>query len=142
MSALVTAPKLKAPATARHRAALGMTPALGGNLPTINHDQPLIPVDDCKAIVAEMTAALEGSLVDQATALAKAIIGAFPSREKDQEKATLYCRALVMACAKCPPDLLDDLYQAVIFRGSAFLPSAGEVVAEVNHLLRRRRMAI
>ena len=139
MSSLtVTTEKPRAPVALRHREALRQH-CLDGMPLSIPDNATLIPVADCKAIVAEMDAALASSTADQATAMAAEVLGAYPSAKPDNPDA--YLRSIVLAISACPPDLYPDLYRAVTQRASPFPPVAGEIVTEVRDLVAKRRAA-
>lgn len=137
---LVEIPKPITPATRRHRIVLEAA-KLDGNALAISSNTPLIPIEDCNSVVAEMTAALKGMLADFANDLAEDILGGFPSARPDNPDA--YLRSIVIALQECPADLHREIYKAVTLRrDSSFPPVAGEVTAAIMFLTRQRRAAM
>jgi len=123
----------RTPVAVRHAVALSRD--ISGGIVIADND-PLIPIDDCQAIAAEMRAALEPAPADQALKHARLIVAAYGGQKPDDPDA--YVRLITMAVAQCPPDLLSRLVDEVTRRHARFLPSKGEVETVVSDLRRRR----
>lgn len=125
------------PVATRHRTVLAVN--LGGDAPVIADNDPLIPIADCSAIVAEMTAAMTRCDPDIAAKHARLIVASYGGQKPDDPDG--YTRMVTAAVAQCPPDLLVKLVDEVSRRHPRFLPSKGEVDAVVSELMRPRSNA-
>ena len=136
MSALTTTTRPSAPVTARHKAILGRDIELATN---IADNDPLIPLDDCRAIIAEMDRALVGCDLDAAKDHARMIVASYGAQKPDDVE--IYIRMVTTVVAKCPPDLLVALVDEVTRRHPRVLPTKGEVEAVVSELRIKRSNA-
>ena len=137
-SELTIVEKPKAPTSAKHRTALSQH-RLDGQPLTISDNQPLIPLTDCRSIIAEMDAAISGSDADSASILSREIIGAYPNARPDNPEA--YGRSIILAISACPRDLYQELYRVITQRPVPFPPQAGEISSEISGLISKRRAA-
>jgi hypothetical protein len=136
MNAIATA-RMSTPVTAKHRSILAAS--LDGYAPTIADNDPLIPADECRTIVAEMTAALGRCDPDIAAKHARLIVASYGGQKPDDPDG--YIRMITASVAQCPQDLLVKLVDEVPRRHPRFLPSKGEVDAVVCELMQPRSNA-
>ncbi|OAN53880.1 hypothetical protein A6A04_13385 [Paramagnetospirillum marisnigri] len=136
MNAIAPA-RLSMPVAAKHRAILAES--LNGSAPTIADNDPLIPAEECRAIVAEMTAALGRCDPEIAAKHARLIVASYGGQKPDDPDG--YIRMITTSVAQCPPDLLTRLVDEVPRRHPRYLPSKGEVDAVVSDLTRPRSNA-
>lgn len=99
----------------------------------------LIPPDACRAIVAEMTAALDGMAATQASAMARKLMGAYPNRSVNDPET--FAEFAALAFARCPPDLGVTVIDRLTDR-LKFLPTKADIAEEVNAATRDRRTAL
>lgn len=133
MNAIV-AHKPNMPVATKYRAILSRD--FSGDAPVIADNDALIPADHCRAIVAEMDAALMRCSLDMATEYTALIIGSYGVQKPDSPDA--YVRMVAAAVCACPPDLLVKLVETVTARHPRFLPTKGEIDAVVNELTKPR----
>lgn len=133
MNAIV-AHKPSMPFATKHRAILSRD--FLGDAPVIADNDALIPVDDCRAIVAEMDGALMRCTTDAAKSHAELIIASYGVQKPDNPDA--YIRMVTAAVCLCPQDLLIKLVEIVTSRHPRFLPTKGEIDAVVNELTKPR----
>ncbi|MFD2234806.1 hypothetical protein [Phaeospirillum tilakii] len=134
MNDLTTIPRPRTPVTARHQAALSNTTA------AIADNQALIPADECRAIVAEMQAALLPARAEVAAEHARLIVAAYGTQKPDNPDA--YARLVTLAATRCPADLLPQLVDEVTRRHPRFLPTKGEIEAVIADLRTKRVRAL
>lgn len=99
----------------------------------------LIPLGDCNAIIAEMTAALAGMTASQATAMARKLMGAYPARAVNDAKT--FAEFSALAFSRCPLDLGRDVIAQLTAR-LVFLPTCADITEEVQAVTRDRRTAL
>lgn len=132
--------EIKPPAmlvTMRHRAIVAQAHSDNdGTARPVYSNQPLIPVNDCHDIVAEMDRALTGIDALVSTDLANKILGAYPNSKPDNPDA--YIESIVIVLQDCPPDIQAALYKAVLRREKPFAPVANEISGLIAQLTRRR----
>lgn len=137
MNALTTtAQRPPMPTAVKHKAVLARDLEAATS---IADNDPLIPADECHAIVAEMERALRGCDAETATEHASLIVAAYGSKRPDDADA--YARLISAVVCKCPPDLLPGLVDEVTRRHPRFLPTKGEVESVVTELRRKRSNA-
>jgi len=124
------------PVAAKHRVVLARDI---GDVPVIADNDPLIPLDDCRVIVAEMTASMGRCDPDVAAKHARLIVASYGGQKPDDPDG--YTRMITAAVAQCPADLLVRLVDEVSRRHPKYLPSKGEVDAVVSELMRPRSNA-
>ncbi|MEO0035374.1 MAG: hypothetical protein RLZZ501_1397 [Pseudomonadota bacterium] len=137
MTALTTIARPRTPVTARHQAALSHS--VPGPV-VIADNQPLIPADDCRAIIGEMKAALLPTGAEVAADHARLIVAAYGTQRPDNPDA--YARLVTLAVSRCPADLLPQLVDEVTRRHPRFLPTKGEIEAVVADLRAKRVSAL
>lgn len=135
---LIIPEKPKAPMAAKHRRALSGRIDIDGKLARPADNEPLIPVDECNAILDEMVEALVGCNADLAIRMARKLVGAYVHGKPSDP--TTYSEVLALGVAQCPPDLLPELFDRLTSEQS-FMPTRAEVVAMANRLTYKRRLA-
>lgn len=101
---------------------------------------PLIPADECRAIVAELTASLE-LRADEHTAakLTAALVGGYPHARPPEP--AVYQRAIESVFRMFPADLGRQAVDVISLR-LRFLPSRADVYDVLANLAAKRRIAI
>ena len=115
MNAVVTT-RPAMPVAAKYRTVLSREI---GDCPVLADNDTLIPIEDCRAIVAEMSAALVRCDPEVAAKHARMIIGAYGGQKPDDPE--IYARMATVAVSQCPADLLVKLVETVTIRHPRFL---------------------
>lgn len=107
-------------------------------LPVIDRYTRLIPETECRAIIAELEAALTPAHYDQARTLARTVIGRYPKRELIDPD--IFVVEMTRVFAEAPADLGQQAADALRFH--RFLPNVGDVKAVLDPLVDERRAAL
>lgn len=107
-------------------------------LPRVDRYTRLINEADCRAIIAELEAALQPADYDQARALARQVIGRYSRRELIDPD--VYVVEITRAFAEAPADIGQKAADRL--RSLRFLPNVGDVTAALSPLVAERRRAL
>ena len=98
----------------------------------------LVPEDACRALIAELDAALSPALYDQAKALARTVMGRYAKR--DLYDPDIFVFEMTRVFGEAPADLGREASDRL--RAKVFLANVGDVKGVLDGLVRERKDAL